>query len=298
MKNIIFISLIIIALSKESEIEFNKEILFNKSYNNEFELKFPVEGSLYISIKFNVSNILNLNFIFRNQKIYQKINSPGVGIIMPFEKNYPYKLQLEYKSPSNESGIIWMNPSTNEINANLNQTYEWKFDFRVKQLSVAANFGAARKPLVYSIDNAEKDVLLEFQYNKKMFIIGDVKPDNPLKVCHGNNCEENITSYLMRKGESYKIYIEPLLYIPPSGILDTICYMPSFSFSFNDKVEKLDPDENHSFFTKNVIIISIILGVLLLGGIVLAIVLICRKKKNKIESDASNNIKFEDEEED
>ena len=193
MRNIIFISLFIIALSKISEIEFNKEISFDKN-NNEFELTFPEDGTLYISVKFNIPNILNLKILFNNKEVIQPVNSTGIGMIMSFKKDNTYKLILEYKTPSNESGIIWMNPSTNEINANLNQTYEWKFDFRVKQLSVAANFGTARKPLVYSIDNAEKDVLLEFQYNKKMFIIGDAKPDNPLKVCHGNNCEENITS--------------------------------------------------------------------------------------------------------
>ena len=206
MKNIIFISLIIIALSKESEIEFNKEILFNKSYNNEFEQKFPVEGSLYISIKFNVSNILNLNFIFRNQKIYQKINSPGVGIIMPFEKNYPYKLQLEYNSPSNESGIIWMNPSTNEIKVDLKQTYQWKYSFTYLNKDI---FGerVEKNPLTYSIDKAEKDAILEFKYDSKYKVVKNKFAGTPSKICHGETCKYIITNYEIKKGESYKIYI-------------------------------------------------------------------------------------------
>ena len=109
MKNIIFISLFIITLSKVNEVEFNKEITFDKN-NNEFELKFPEDGSLYISVKFNIPNILNLKILFNNKEVIQQVNSTGIGMIMSFKKDNTYELILEYKTPSNESGIIWMNP--------------------------------------------------------------------------------------------------------------------------------------------------------------------------------------------
>ena len=32
--------------------------------------------------------------------------------------------------------------------------------------------------------------------------------ENPFKVCHGNDCQENIETYNFKKGESYKIMVK------------------------------------------------------------------------------------------
>ena len=126
MRNIIFISLLIITLSKVSEIEFNKEIPFDKN-NNEFELTFPEDGALYISVTFNISYLLVLKWSTKDKVVKRDVVSPGLGIVGAFSKGNSNKIILEYKSDSNAKGIIWMNPSTNEIKVDLKQTYQWKY---------------------------------------------------------------------------------------------------------------------------------------------------------------------------
>ena len=85
MRNIIFISLLIITLSKVSEIEFNKEIPFDKN-NNEFELTFPEDGALYISVTFNISYLLVLKWSTKDKVVTRDVESPGLGIVGLFQK--------------------------------------------------------------------------------------------------------------------------------------------------------------------------------------------------------------------
>ena len=85
-----------------------------------------------------------------------------------------------------------MYPSTKEIKVDLNQTYEFKYDF--KEYFNHNNIYR----LVYSIDKAERDVILQFKYN--IFIVyKNLIAINPL-----------IANNEIKKGESYKIYIRPI----------------------------------------------------------------------------------------
>ncbi len=101
-----------------------------------------------------------------------------------------------------------MHLSTDEIKVDLNEKYEWKYD---------CNGILINEPkIVYSIDNAEKDVTFIFKYKET---IGGQKVQNPFEVCHGEECKKGVTTYDFEKGESYKIYATPA-----NGIL------PSYSF--------------------------------------------------------------------
>ena len=166
MKNIILISLFIITLSKISEIEFNKEIPFDKN-NNEFELTFPEDGALFISVVFNISDLLILKWSTKGIVVTNYVKSPGLGIVGAFSKGYSNNIILEYKSDSNAKGIIWMNPSTNEIKVDLKQTYQWKYGFTYLNKDI---FGerVEKNPLTYSIDKAEKDAILNLNMMKSM----------------------------------------------------------------------------------------------------------------------------------
>ena len=62
-----------------------------------------------------------------------------------------------------------MHLSTDEIKVDLNETYEWKYDFD----GILFN----NYPMIFSIDNAERDVTFIFKYKKK--------EKNPFEVCHG-----------------------------------------------------------------------------------------------------------------
>ena len=221
MQKIILLSLFILTCSKLNTIEFDKEISFDRN-NNVFEFITQGDGALFVSITFPVSNLLRGNFTGCGFSTYYSVNKPGKGDIFPFESGKTCKLELLYKDQtSNEKGTIWMHPSTDEIKVDLNETYEWKYD--------VTEFVFQNYQIVYSIDNAERDVTFVFIY--KDTISGETVK-NPFKVCHGEECQEDITTYDFKKGESYKIY---------ATVYDSI--LPSFSFH---DIDKKDDDETDS----------------------------------------------------
>ena len=61
--------------------------------------------------------------------------------------------------------------------------------------------------MTYSLDNAEKEIKLKFKYNDKLNYEDNKIATNPLKICHKGECNSNITTYDIKKGVSYKIYI-------------------------------------------------------------------------------------------
>ena len=221
MQKIILLSLFILTCSKLNAIEFDKEIPFDRN-NNVFEFTTKGDGALFLSITFPVSNLLRANFTGCGFSSDYSINKPGQGNIFSFESGKTCKLELIYKDQtSNVKGTIWMHPSTDEIKVDLNETYEWKYD--VTEL-VFQNY-----QIIYSIDNAERDVT--FIFNFKDTIPGKTVK-NPFKVCHGEECQEDITTYDFKKGESYKIYATVYNSILPA-------------FSFHD-IDKKDDDESDS----------------------------------------------------
>ena len=233
MKNIILISLLILTISKITEIEFGKEITFDKN-NNELELTFPSDGILLIAVKFATSNIVNLKTSFPGIDFNKMLDSSEFATIIPFYKDRSNKITLEYITNSDEKGKIWLHPSTNEIKVDLNQIYEWKYDIK-------SFFHLSKKyQLTYSIDNAEKDAIFEFKYNDKFEVDNNFLSPNPLKICNGEICKTDINTYEIKKGESYKIYIN-INFVEKNAVLKfllNIYYLPNYSFHFIYKEEE------------------------------------------------------------
>ena len=233
MKNIILISLLILTISKITEIEFGKEMTFDKN-NNELELTFPSDGILLIAVKFSTSNIVNLKMTFPGIDFNKMLDSSEFATIIPFYKDRSNKITLEYKTNSDEKGKIWLHPSTNEIKVDLNQIYEWKYDIK-------SFFPLSKKyQLTYSIDNAEKDAIFEFKYNDKFEVDNNFLSPNPLKICNGEICKTDLNTYEIKKGESYKIYIN-INFVEKNAVLKfllNIYYLPNYSFHFIYKEEE------------------------------------------------------------
>ena len=238
MKNIILISLLILTISKITEIEFGKEMTFDKN-NNELELTFPSDGILLIAVKFSTSNIINLKMTFPGIDFNKMLDSSEFATIIPFYKDRSNKITLEYKTNSDEKGKIWLHPSTNEIKVDLNQIYEWKYDIK-------SFFPLSKKyQLTYSIDNAEKDAIFEFKYNDKFEVDKNFLAPNPLKICHGEICKTDITTYEIKKEKSYKIYIN-INFVEKNAVLKfllNIYYLPNYSFHFIYKEEEKKKEE-------------------------------------------------------
>jgi hypothetical protein len=63
--------------------------------------------------------------------------------------------------------------------------------------------------ITYSVQKLSKDVSFSFKYEQSFSFQGyTMRFNNPFKVCHGNDCQENVASYDFKKGETYKIYIK------------------------------------------------------------------------------------------
>ena len=100
-------------------------------------------------------------------------------MVILFENGATNTMVLQYGNLSNKKGTIWMNPSSKEIKVNLNQTYEWKYDFKYTY-SKTVFF---QYELKYSIENAEKDAIFEFKYNNNFKVKEDFLAPNPVKIC-------------------------------------------------------------------------------------------------------------------
>ena len=143
----------------KEEPELGKEISFDTNNSTAFKLIFPEDGVLFIRIDFSKSNIMNLTISSFFSNFNEIINPPGLLHLIPFKRNEEILIKLLCSSPSDEKGIIWMYPSTKEIKVDLNQEYEFKYDFKGNY-----NHNKIYK-VIYSIDKAEKDVILQFKYN-------------------------------------------------------------------------------------------------------------------------------------
>ena len=194
MKKILLLYLLIITISLKNAVEFGKEITFSRNNNNLFEFTFNQYGLLFVQIDFPKNNLLELKAESKVQSKYFEqliqVTKPGISAVIPFDPNKPVKIILSYINPSDEKGIIWMNPSTVEIKVDLNKKYEWKYDF-----SGDINCSPHYK-LIYSIDKAEKDMILQFKYNENIYIpsynYGGIHVNNPLKICPGGDFAQSV----------------------------------------------------------------------------------------------------------
>ena len=245
-----------------------KEIYFDRNNNNAFKLIFPKDGGLFIRVDFNVYDVVNLKIISLHYNYSEVIVPPGLVHVIPFKKGKPILISLIYKSSINDTGIIWMQPSTQEIKVDLNQAYQLKYDF-------SGNYNnkiyLLTYRLIYLIDKASKDVRLQFNY-KNYIASKNIITNNPLKICHDGKCRTNITTYKIKKGESYKIYIST---ISKDNGLEHMLYLPTFLLNFK-REEKNEKIGNLSSLEISCIII---ISILIIVAIALSYLLICRKNR-------------------
>ena len=199
MKKILLtIFLFILVSSKNKVIEFGKNTTFDKD-NKEFEFTYDQPDIFFIQT--NYSDKLGLKFFIDGTQHYQYISDKGgVGFITSQHNAASYKIILETDS---SNGTIWVNPSKNELKLDMNKKVEWKFD-------IANDNSGPESKLTYVIDKAEKSASFVFKYNKE---IKDrynktINVPNPFQICHGDDCQDNISTYAFKKGYSYKIYIK------------------------------------------------------------------------------------------
>ena len=223
--------------------EFGKEISFDSENNNLFETTFSEDGSLFIRVDFDTSNLFDIIISSSIDSYTKTIEPPGLLTVIPFKKNEAIEIYLEYKSYSYERGIIWMFPSIKEIKVNLNQIYQLKYDFKRNCGHQITSY------MTYSIDNAEYNALLEFKYNDNLILDKKLKAGNPFEISDENSFKTDITTYEINKGKSYKIHINTKIYT--LKLNEYIHYLPNFSFNFIKIKEEPELGKEISFDTNN-----------------------------------------------
>ena len=165
---------------------------------------------------------VNSNYI-----IQMTINTPGEGFFVS-ANNGLNEITLNYQEATKNEGTIWINPLKNILNVDLSKKYSKNIFvleedyFEEEKLS----------PLTYAINNASKTVQFKFEFEKtiKEPYEGTYEVSNPFIVCHEQECENEVTSFDFKKGESYliKINIQKV-----TNTKDEITYyaIPKFSFA-------------------------------------------------------------------
>ena len=224
MKKMLLISLFFLV---SSEIEFGKEIPYNTEQDFAFKFDYEGNGPLFIYVTCKTNNNLEIAYSVGGNTGRSSINRPGEGIVIDPSSGKTYQIALIKTNDLKDNGNIWVNPSTNEIEVNLNKKYEIKFPFVAHSITSDQE---GLYQLVYVIKNAEKDANFNFQYSQN---VEDEKVTipNPFQICHGNDCKsDNIESYKFTKGESYKIYVKAQKVDDEYGSF-TDYVLPPFSFA-------------------------------------------------------------------
>ena len=250
MEKFILISLLILAASKNTAIEFGKEVPFDEN-NNKFQFDTENSDAVFIQIVYESSDSLDhLDLEMTSDgapSIIAGFNRPGGGFIFPVYKDNTYTIALEPSNPDLDiNGTIWVNPAYNEIKVNLTKKYEWKFDYENK-------IGNSRD-LIYIINKSEKTVTFEFKYNSKMKLSDGSFAQNPFQVCHGGTCSDSVTTYEFKEGESYKIYAKVI-----QKFIDStdIYILPSFYFCEKSPDGNLSSNLRFNFWVFSLLLISL-----------------------------------------
>ena len=213
MKSLIIISLFLLISSKLEEIEFGKDLLFENGKS--FSFTAEKDGYVFIKILYDGPNRVNYTQQIGGIQSKGFFSEPGISEISKISKGSLFKITFNLEP--NEKGKFWINPSWNELKVDLNRTYEWPIEY--------GSISKLETSLTYTVDNAVQKAKFDFTYEKK-----SRKLPNPFRVCHGQDCKDNVVTYDIEKGQSYKIYIKV---VPEKGELFDMYYFPTFKFIGN-----------------------------------------------------------------
>lgn len=99
--------------------------------------------------------------------------------------------------------------------------------------------------LTFSIPNLERDVTVNFEYNNTVYYYSEYIIENPFKICQKNNCQQNISTYDFKKGESYKIIVKTtrIQEKDEEGEDQEVILIPGFTFYDKNYNGTFSPDD-------------------------------------------------------
>ena len=208
-KIFLLIFLFTLASSKiDPYIKLGAKYSFDLETNSKFKLRYKGPGNdgflLYIDSEVGITYSFSCvpgGFKFSTNS--------GANLVSFEEQRMDCDLQFGALFESSGNGTFIIHSLKNEIKIKLKNIYGdlahplsvLATDFMVEDLSLPDI-----SYITYSVPNLERDVMVTFDYN------GNCGPftieENPFKVCHNNDCKENIETYDFQKGESYTIMVK------------------------------------------------------------------------------------------
>ena len=162
MQKFVLTCLILLVVSKE--IQFAQETPHDIT-NNQFEITKPNSNFIFAYVTCQTSNNLNVDYVCGNSGTGSiGINKPGEGFLIQSQKQKVTITISHSLADLKDSGVIWVNPESNEINVDLNKKYEIKIPI-IYDHNDLDNY---IPKLTYVINKAEKDVTFKFNYEEKV----------------------------------------------------------------------------------------------------------------------------------
>ena len=160
------------------------------------------------------------------------IIKPGGGAVLGIKKDLCYLNLTEIGSTGKLKGKIWIYPLLSELKINLAKNFQKDYTIWTNDNAVDA--------LVLTNEKLDKDIKLKFDYadSYKDDNVGKQKLKNPFTVCHGDDCQNNVTAYTFKKNEDYKIKVN-FEKKTVGGFEGDLYFLPQFSIKSNGKFVSL-----------------------------------------------------------
>ena len=205
IKNIIFI-IILFHISSEiiQEIKDGEDIKYDK-YNNKFKLKVSAEdGDLLFYIITDIQNTTVTIDFDTIRKIVLEPFYPGNGMI--FNSKKEGNIEINLSADGKEEGTIWIFPLSKNINIDFSENYGKMFP---SILDLNPSRATEIYSLNYTVSKLPKEHNVIFNYLSEIQIL-QYKYDvaNPFRICHKNECIDDVVSYIFKENEEYTIHVK------------------------------------------------------------------------------------------
>ena len=197
------------------DIEYNFDM---NNYEFTFEYNGYEESAFYLVI---IKANSGINFKCTCQSTSVKANITPIAFLLTLKKESCNLVINTFDDPE-VNGTVMVHPLNIEINIDFNKKEKY-------ELNGALVSNEKFPPIIYSLSNLEKDVSINFSYEKEEIKFDDKSftIKNPFKICLKDDCKEKINTYKFLKGNNYKIYLMPQ---ELKSDLSIRYQIPSFSF--------------------------------------------------------------------
>ena len=205
------------------QLKFEEEVELTKSANS-FTIPYSSKIKsmvLYAYHSFTSGIAITINY--SSITYSQVIQYPGAGALLNFKEGKSIQGSFNFQGDSNKTVRVFLHELEKEISIDLSKKVELPY-----AVYSSIEGDEITGELVYSVQNLSRDIPVIFKYEKEIKasqLVVNCK--NPYKVCHGTDCQEDVNTYVFKKGEQYKIYLK---LTSTSYMFVKIYAIPSISF--------------------------------------------------------------------